>query len=118
TQYSELSTQYFFMFQNIRSIFRNPFAYRPPPEYARDLAGDEEARYHPIEWPLVKRLLGYLKPYKKAYGIGIVFGVAMVSLEMLSPRFIGAIVDYTTAYAGGRLGNVAQSAAIWHVILI
>ena len=53
------------MFQNIRSIFRNPFAYRPAPEYARDLAGDEEARYHPIEWPLVRRLLNYLKPYKK-----------------------------------------------------
>jgi ABC-type multidrug transport system fused ATPase/permease subunit len=106
------------VFQNIRSIFRNPFAYRPAPESARDLAGDEEARYHPIEWPLVRRLLGYLKPYKKAYGIGIIFGVAMVSLEMLSPRFIGAIVDYTTAYAGGKLANITQSAAIWHVILI
>jgi len=106
------------VFQNIRSIFRNPFAYRPAPESARDLAGDEEARYHPIEWPLVRRLLGYLKPYKKAYGIGIIFGIAMVSLEMLSPRFIGAIVDYTTAYAGGKLANITQSAAIWHVILI
>ena len=106
------------MFHNIRSIFRNPFTYRPAPESARDLAGDEEARYHPIEWPLVRRLLGYLKPYKKANGIGIIFGVAMVSLEMLSPRFIGAIVDYTTAYAGGKLANITQSAAIWHVILI
>src|SRR5437867_2763710 len=106
------------MFQNIRSIFRNPFTYRAAPESARDLAGDEEARYHPIEWPLVRRLLGYLAPYKKAYGIGILFGIAMVGLEMLSPRFIGAIVDYTTAYAGGKYANVPQSAAIIHVASI
>src|SRR5438874_4913881 len=105
------------MFQNIRSIFRNPFAYRPAPEYARDLAGDEEARYHPIEWPLVRRLLSYLKPYKKQYGLGIIFGIAMVCLEMLSPRFIGAIVDYTTAYAGKHL-DVSQSAAVMHVFSI
>ncbi|HEV8604669.1 MAG TPA: ABC transporter ATP-binding protein [Tepidisphaeraceae bacterium] len=106
------------MFQNIRSIFRNPFAYRPPPETARDLAGDEEARYRPIEWPLVRRLVSFLAPYKKQYSIGIVFGIAMVSLEMLSPRFIGAIVDYTTAYAAGRYPTISQSSAITHVISI
>src|SRR3954451_21686160 len=100
------------MFQNIRSIFRNPFAYRPAPESARDLAGDEEARYHPIEWPLVRRVLTYLRPYKKQYAMGIVLGVAMVCLEMLSPRFIGAIVDYTTAFAAGSRKNVTQSEAI------
>ena len=74
---------------NCDRIFRNPFAYRPAPEHARDLAGDEEARYRPIEWPLVRRLLGYLRPYKKSYAIGIAFGIAMVGLEMLSPQFIG-----------------------------
>ncbi len=106
------------MFQNIRSIFRNPFAYRPAPETARDLAGDEEARYRPIEWPLVRRLVSFLAPYKKQYALGIVFGVAMVCLEMLSPRFIGAIVDYTTAYAAGRYPTISQSSAITHVISI
>src|SRR4051812_32821230 len=105
------------MFQNIRSIFRNPFAYRAAPENLRDLAGDEEARYHPIEWPLVRRLMTYLTPYKKQYILGIIFGIAMVCLEMLSPRFIGAIVDYTTAYAARHI-EVTESKAITHVFSI
>jgi ATP-binding cassette subfamily B protein len=102
----------------ILSIIRRPFSYRAVPQFARDLAGDDEARYHPIEWPLVRRLLGYLARYKKQYSLGIVLGIFMVCLEMLSPRFIAAIVDYTTAYAAGNKLNVSESTAIKHVLSV
>lgn len=68
----------------------------------RDLGGDEEARYRPIEWPMIRRLLGLLAPYKKRYALGVSLGVVMVILEMLSPQFIGHLVDYTTSYAAGK----------------
>lgn len=87
-------------------------------EEMRDLGGDEEPKYRPIEWPLIRRLFGLLAPYKNRYATGISLGVVMVVLEMLSPRFIGHLVDYTTSFAGGKMPGVSERSAIWHVIAV
>src|SRR6476469_7922439 len=48
---------------------------------------DDEQRYKPIEWPLVKRVLRNLWPYKGLYGLAAGLGVLMLVLDMQSPRF-------------------------------
>ena len=35
---------------------------------------EAEERYKPIEWPLVRRLLGVLAPYRKQYAFGLLLG--------------------------------------------
>jgi ATP-binding cassette subfamily B protein len=96
----------------VRSLLR-----RPSPLDV--LTEDGEARYRPIDSKLIRRLAQYLKPYRKQYCLGVVLGLVMVLLEMQSPRFIGAIVNWTTGYAAGTLTPMpSESAAIRHVGLI
>jgi ATP-binding cassette subfamily B protein len=69
-------------------------------EAIANLSGsDDETRYKPIEWSLIRRLFSLLAPYKRRYVLGISLGALMVILEMLGPLFIGHLVDYTTAVA-------------------
>jgi ATP-binding cassette subfamily B protein len=55
-----------------------------------------EPRFRPISWPLLRRLVGLLAPYKKTYAFGIVLGMAMILLELQGPRFIRLIIDRAT----------------------
>jgi ATP-binding cassette subfamily B protein len=80
---------------------------------------EEEERYKPIEWPLVKRLLGVLAPWKKQYTLGMVLGLVHVTCDLASPQFMRHIIDYVTQFAQGRLAAPsAQSGAIWHITFI
>ncbi len=85
-----------------------------------DLASDEEeARYKPIEWPLMRRLFGLLGPYKWHYVLGISLGMVMTVLEMMGPQFMRWLVDVTTGFAGHREAYAAgmRWQAIWFVVL-
>ena len=81
------------------------------------IENDDEQRYKPIEWNLVKRLLGELKPFKKQYAIGIMIGLVHVSLDLLGPQFIRKIINYCTAYIAGEL-HTTQGGAIRHILMI
>lgn len=81
------------------------------------IENDDEQRYRPIEWPLMRRLLGELAPFKKQYALGIVIGLVHVSLDLLGPQFIRAIINYCTAFIAGEV-HVTQGGAIWHVLTI
>jgi ATP-binding cassette subfamily B protein len=65
------------------------------------LTEEGEARYRPIDAKLIRRLATYLLPYRRQYAIGIALGLVMIVLEMQSPRFMGAIITWTTNYAAG-----------------
>lgn len=83
------------------------------------LTEEGESRYKPIDAKLIRRLAAYLKPYRRQYAIGIALGMVMIVLEMQSPRFMGAIINWTTNYVAGRLTPMpTESAAMWHVALI
>ena len=77
---------------------------------------DEEVHYKPIEWPLVKRLIQLLYPFRRQYAYGLSLGVLMVVLEMMSPQYMRHIINYVTDYraAGGGHDRVA----ITHVGLV
>ncbi|MFN0137308.1 MAG: ABC transporter ATP-binding protein [Phycisphaerae bacterium] len=80
---------------------------------------DDEAIYKPIDLALLRRLFSWLAPYRKRYALGLSLGLCMVALEMLSPLFIGEIVNAGTAYLQlGTFDAVAEQAAISRVIVI
>jgi ATP-binding cassette, subfamily B, bacterial len=82
---------------------------------AEQMETDEEPRYRPISWGLVRRLLASLKPYKNMYVIAISVGLAQVLLDMLGPKFISWLIDYGTSYANHEL-KVSLHGATWHVL--
>lgn len=78
--------------------------------------GDEaEARYRPIEWSLVGRILALLRPYRTTYVIAITVGLVHVLLEMLTPTFVKWIVNLCTDYLGGALA-ITESQAVWRLV--
>jgi ATP-binding cassette subfamily B protein len=84
--------------------------YKPAP-----LETDEEPRYRPIAWPLVRRLLAALAPHKKTYATAISLGLCQVILDLLSPLFVSWIINYGTNYTTGKL-HVSLHGAQWHTV--
>jgi ATP-binding cassette subfamily B protein len=77
---------------------------------------DEEVHYKPIEWPLVRRLIALLAPFKKQYALGLSLGALMVVLEMMSPQYMRHIINYVTDYRSTTASS--DAAAIHHVAWI
>ncbi|MGH7178138.1 MAG: ABC transporter ATP-binding protein, partial [Tepidisphaeraceae bacterium] len=89
------------------------------PGASTQIETDDEQRYRPIEWPLIRRLLSCLAPYRTLYITAMTFGLIHVMLEMLSPQFISAMINYATAFATGDLSpTVTRPDAIRHALLI
>src|SRR5436305_3966084 len=76
---------------------------------------DDEQRYRPIDFSLVRRLVRELRPYRTQYVIGIAIGLIHVTADLMGPRFIKHIIDYCTGYASGA-AIVPQRAAIVHIL--
>jgi len=104
------------MMRHLREWLRTFRAPAPPPtEVALPKLkyDDDERDYRPIDWPLVRRLLGWLAPYRRKYMLGITLGVLMVTLEMQSPQFMREIVNYATGFVAGSLSPMPTE---WHAI--
>ncbi len=88
---------------------------------------EEEPRYRPINLALIRRLLTWLKPYRRRYALGISLGLVMVLLEMQSPLFMRALINLATGYVSGSLsplptereaiGRVVRIICVWGVLL-
>jgi ATP-binding cassette subfamily B protein len=79
----------------------------------------DEERYKPIEWPLVRRLLSVLAPYKKQYLIGLALGLIHVLCDMAGPTFMRHTIDYVTAFTKNRLPVMpTQAGAIGHLSFV
>jgi len=85
---------------------------------AAEIESEDEDRYRPIQWPLVKRLLGALAPFKRYYFAAIGLGLCGVLLDMLGPQFLKYIINYGTDYAAGKLPGASITAATWHILYI
>ncbi len=78
---------------------------RKPASSSPDIAdpeSDDESRYRPIEWPMIRKLAASLKPYKWHYAVGISLCWLQVMLDMLGPQFVGTIVNFVGDYAGDK----------------
>src|SRR5688572_20637619 len=102
----------------MRPTPQNPPPPIQPPTAPVD-AEEKEETYKPIEWPLLRRLLSMLGPYKLRYTLGITLCAVHVLLEMLSPKFTQWIINYTTDYVGAALSPMpTESQAIRRVLTI
>ena len=96
---------------------RKPTVAAAPPAPLPPLDTDDEPRYKPIEWGLVKRMIGMLGAHRATYAAAIGVGLVHMLLDMQSPRFIEHITNYVTAFQGGRLA-VTPSQAVTYVLLV
>ena len=94
------------------NLFRSRAKASRDAQLASIQSDDEEVHYKPIEWPLVKRLIKLLYPFRVQYAMGLSLGVVMVVLEMMSPQYMKHIIDYVQRYRD--LGG-SERAAIAHV---
>jgi ABC-type multidrug transport system fused ATPase/permease subunit len=104
------------MIASIREKFR-----KPPPPALPDFTPrikdeeDQEDNYKPIDWGIVRRLMGWLLPFKRQYALGIGVGLVHLLLEMSSPLFMGWLIYYVTRFAEGQLNPMPSDwAAMGH----
>ncbi len=80
---------------------------------------EEESRYHAIDWALIRRLLSHLAPLKRRYMLGIAVGLGSTLLDMLSPKYVQAIINSVDGFLTGKVGALAsENQVIWRVVLI
>jgi ATP-binding cassette subfamily B protein len=82
------------------------------------LETDDEQRYKPIAWPLVRRLLRELGAFKRQYLLGISIGLVHVLCDMCGPKFIEAIINYCIAYRAGRVAGADHAIALRQILVI
>jgi ATP-binding cassette subfamily B protein len=81
------------------------------------LEADDEPRYKPIEWSLVRRMLRMLAPYKWQYAAATGVGLIHLLLDMQSPRFIEYIANYVSAHRR-TMSGASNGAAVRHILLV
>ncbi len=94
----------------ISRIFGRKPTKAPQPD---QLDSDEESRYRPIEWPLIRRLLGALVPFKWQYILGITVAWAHVMLDLLGPQFVGTIVNFVGDIIGDNARGQSSGVVEW-----
>lgn len=78
---------------------------------------DAEPRYKPIDLAMVRRLMGWMKPYRRYYTSGVTLGIVMIGIWMAGPKFSQHLVNYTTAWLGGKMA-VSRTQAAWHLVWV
>lgn len=54
---------------------------------------EDEAPYKPLEWPVVRRVLGLMSMHKWGYVLALALNIVMVFFEMLGPTFTRHLID-------------------------
>ena len=101
-------------------------------------AQDEEQKYRPLQFWIVKKLVRSLWPRRKLYGLGLLCSATHVTIDQFDPQFIGALVNFCASVVTGKLqggmpierlinhvapigtdpGAMSDHAAIVHVLII
>lgn len=84
----------------------------PPSEPVPLIESDQEQRYRPITWSMVRRLVQSLAPYKKEYILGVSLGLLQVLLDQQGPRFMRSIANATVA------ADVLVPLGLWAAVFV
>jgi ATP-binding cassette subfamily B protein len=83
---------------SIAAIFRR----KPPAKPANDspdVEPDDELRYGKIDLALIRRMSKSLIPFKRLYIIGCTLGLIHISMEMIGPKLMQWLINFTLAQA-------------------
>ena len=72
---------------------------RPAP-----LERDEEQRYRELDFALLRRLLGALRPYAAQYRLAVAAGLVHVLCDLSGPKFIEHLLRYCGSPGAGVQG--------------
>jgi ATP-binding cassette, subfamily B, bacterial len=79
---------------------------------------EEEARYKPIDLAMVRRLFSWMRPYRRAYALGISLGVVVIGIRMADPKISQYLIDYCSAWVQGKFPGLERSQAARHIVLV
>jgi ATP-binding cassette subfamily B protein len=85
-----------------------------------DVEPDDELRYGKIDLPLVRRMAKSLYPFRHLYLIGVTLGLIHISMEMVGPKLMQWLINFTLAEAKIRATLSPQriTADQWHAAMI
>jgi len=119
-----------------RKIVAQGAGTRPASQPPKDPnAPEDEESYKPLEWPLVRKILKWMEPYKWQYAFALFLNVFFTVMEMLGPmlmrqlidhdipgqphfvtRFVGWVAGFFSAAAPERLdGYLQPHRAYWNI---
>jgi len=104
------------------SAFAAIFKKKPPLriKVGPDGEPDEEQRYGKIDLALIRRMGTSLLPFKNLYILGCVLGLIHISMEMLGPKLMQWLINFTLAQ--GKIRASLSAAQVWanqkHVVWI
>jgi ATP-binding cassette, subfamily B, multidrug efflux pump len=77
--------------------------------------GDDEDRFKPISWPMVRRLLGCMKICRRQYVLGTIISALSLALVMTHPHIIRVIID--DAIPSGSIRPVVLLCLLWAAVI-
>jgi ATP-binding cassette, subfamily B, bacterial len=98
----------------VTALIHRIFGRKPTrPAVSNPEESEEETRYRPIEWSMIRKLLVALKPFKWQYVLGISIAWAHVMLDLLGPQFVGTIVNFVGDYIGDAARGQSSGLIEW-----
>jgi ATP-binding cassette, subfamily B, bacterial len=85
---------------------------------ADPIQSEDEDRYKPLQWPLVRKLLVELKPFRAQYIAGIALDLCGQLLDMTGPLFIAHLINYGATYAKNGYPGTTLRQAVHHVFAV
>ncbi len=80
--------------RNKRRIVAQGNSARPQGPTKDPNAAEEEEPYKELEWPLIKKILMWMRPFRTQYIIALLLNMVFTVLEMLGPMFIRELIDH------------------------
>lgn len=106
------------MIRLLRKRKRSILTGAPIGENPRAEEPEDDPKYKPIDMAMVKRLMKWMKPYRRHYVAGISLGVVMIGIRMADPIIFQHLVDRLTSFAGNKTDDTAGAATRYCLILI
>ena len=81
---------------------------------------DDELRYGKIDLPLIRRMATSLRPFRNLYILGCTLGLIHISMEMIGPKLLQWLINFTLAEAKVRttLSHARLHHDQMHILLI
>ncbi len=87
-----------------------PAGQRPTVSGPAGEESDLEPDYKPLDFKVVRGVLGWMRPFKRQYILATTIGLAVTLLEILTPRYMEQLIDVDIP---GRHWNLFGRALLW-----